>query len=290
MPRPTALIALLLPALLSGCVGKKKFLETEYLHEEAMKRERQLQAQLDFAGEQLEQWQRRNEELSNTIGVLRDVRAVLENDTTRQGERIRELRRQARSTREELSAELATRSERLAEREQRLTEIREAIRRRDQRLQEALVDLRDTLRALSSDDVQLEMRSGRLYLSFSDYLLFGGRSTTLSRDGKGALGVAASVLNRYPDLEVIVMGHTNTDRPRRGYADNWDLSVRRAAAVVRTLTEEHDVSSNQLTAAGKGEFQPLAPNDNTPNKLLNRRLELILTPRLDMLYNVLREN
>ena len=251
MPRPTAWIVLLLPALLAGCVGKKKYLETEYLHEEAMKRERQLQAQLDFAGEQLEQRQRRNEELSNTIGVLRDV---------------------------------------LAEREQRLTEIREAIRRRDQRLQEALVDLRDTLRALSSDDVTLEMRSGRLYLAFSDYLLFGGRSITLSRDGKAALGVAASVLNRYPDLEVIVMGHTNTDRPRRGYADNWDLSVRRAAAVVRTLTEEHDVSSNQLTAAGKGEFQPLAPNDNTPNKLLNRRLELILTPRLDMLYNVLKEN
>jgi len=290
MPKRIALIVLLLPLMLFSCVSKKKYLETDYLHEESMKRERQLQAQLDFANQQIDEWRGRNEELSNTIGVLRDVRAQLESDTTQRGERIRELLRQGRSTREELGAELAAKSQRLEEREERLTEIQQAIRRRDQRLQEALVGLRDTLRTLNSDDVILEMRSGRIYLAFSDYLLFGGRSTNITRDGVAALGVAASILNRYPDLEVIVMGHTNTDRPNRGYTDNWDLSVRRAAAAVRVLTEEYDVSSNQIMAAGKGEFQPLAPNDNTPNKLLNRRLELILTPRLDMLYNVLKEN
>ena len=242
----------MLAALSVSCVSPRKYAQMEYQQDECMRRERQLQAQLDFARAQIEQMQGRNEELNNIIGVLRDDKAALENDTTRLENRIRDMARRAQSTQQDLAAELEERSLALAGKEERLLEIQDALDVRDQRLVAAQNALKDTLRTLSSDDASLEMRDGRLYITFSDYLIFGGRSTNVGADGKKALGFVASVLNRYPDLEVIVMGHTSTDRPGRGYPDNWDLSVRRAAAVVRILTDDLDVSSNQVTAAGKG--------------------------------------
>lgn len=280
------LLTIMLP-LLGSCVGKKKYLQMEYLQEECMKRERQLQAQLDFARAQIDQLQSRNEELNNTLGVLRADKAQLESDTSRLGERLRDMARRSRSTQDQLAAELEAVSQQLAAKEELITEIEQILDRRDERLLAARESLQDTLRGMPPEDLSLEMREGQLYLTLSDQLVFGGRSTNISSEGEDALGVIAYVLNRYPDLAVTVMGHTSTDRPNRGYTDNWDLSVRRAANVVRTLTEEYDVSPNQITAAGKGEYRPLVSNDSTPNKLKNRRLEIVLTPRLETLYSIL---
>jgi len=288
MSNQAALLLLMLPMLFS-CVGKKKYLQMEYLQDECMKRERQLEAQLDFARAQIDQLQSRNEELNNTIGVLRDDKAQLESDTNRLEERIRDMARRSQSTQNQLATELESTAQQLAEKEERLDEIKTTINLRDERLREARADLQDTLMSYPNEEVLLEMRGGRLYITLADELLFGGRSTTLQSSGKEALAIVAIVLNRYPDLEVTVLGHTSTDRPNRGYADNWDLSVRRAASIVRTLTEDHDVSTNQIMAAGKGEYLPLVSNDNTENKLKNKRVELILSPRLDMLYNILQE-
>jgi chemotaxis protein MotB len=281
-------LAILIPLLVS-CVGKKKYLQMEYLQEECMKRERQLQAQLDFARAQIEQLQSRNEELNNVLGVLRDDKAQLESDTSRLEERLRDVARRARSTQDQLGAELEATAQQLAAKEALIAEIEQVLDRRDERLLAAQKNLKDDLRFMPVEDVSIEMRNGQLFLTLSDQLIFGGRSTNISSDGEKTLGTIASILNRYPDLAVTVMGHTSTDRPHRGYADNWDLSVRRAANVVRTFTEEHDVSPNQITAAGKGEYRPLVSNDSTHNKLKNRRLEIILTPRLETLYSILRE-
>lgn len=284
-----ALLLLFLMPLLFSCVGKKKYLQMEYLQDECMKRERQLEAQLDFARARIDQLQSRNEELNNVIGVLRDDKAQLESDTNRLGERIRDMARRSQSTQNQLASELESTAQQLAQKEERLDEIKETIERRDQRLLKARAELQDTLLSYPNEEVEVEMRGGRLYITLADKLVFGGRSTTIQSSGEEALAIVATVLNRYPDLEVTVLGHTSTDRPNRGYADNWDLSVRRAAAVVRTLTEDYDVSNNQIMAAGKGEYLPLVSNDNTENKLKNRRLELILSPRLDMLYDIMRE-
>lgn len=288
MSKQTLLLLLLLPLLFS-CVGKKKYLQMEYLQDECMKRERQLEAQLDFARARIDQLQSRNEELNNLIGVLRDDKAQLESDTNRLGERIRDMARRSQSTQNQLASELESTAQQLAQKEERLDEIKETIERRDQRLLKARAELQDTLLSYPNEEVEVEMRGGRLYITLADKLVFGGRSTTIQSSGEEALAIVATILNRYPDLEVTVLGHTSTDRPNRGYADNWDLSVRRAAAVVRTLTEDYDVSNNQIMAAGKGEYLPLVSNDNKENKLKNRRLELILSPRLDMLYDIMRE-
>lgn len=289
MARYSLFLLALAPLLFSSCVGKKKFLQTQYLQEQCERRERQIQSQLDFARAQIDQLQGRAEELSNEIGHLRNDKEELEDDTLRLQNRLRDMARRAQSTQQELGAELESRTQELEEKRERLRRIEERVDRRDQRLKEAFAALRDTLRTLPESDAAVALRDGQVFVTLSDQLLFGGRSTTVAKPGERALGLIAAVLNRYPDLDVIAMGHTSTDRPSRGYDDNWDLSVRRAATVVRLLTSEFDVNSNQITAAGKGEYLPLAPNNSSENKLKNRRLELVLAPRIDLLYNLLRE-
>ncbi len=282
-------LAILVPLLFS-CVSNKKFQELEYLQGEGMIRERQLQAQLDYAREHTDQLEERIAELNNVIGVLRNDKSKLEADTSRQGSRLRDMSRRAQATQEELATELESKSTELDDRIAQLTEIREALDTRDRRLQDAYAELRDTIFAsFNPDDASIEIRDGKIFITLSDELVFGNRSTRVSSDGEQSLGILAAVFNRYPDLEVFAIGHTSNTRPSSGYADNWDLSARRAAAAVSVLTKKFDLSPNQITAAGKGESQPLVTNDSKENQQKNRRLELVMTPRLDMLYNILRE-
>lgn len=278
------------PLLFGSCVSKKQLLQAQYLQEQCERRERQIQSQLDFARAQIDQLHGRVEELSNEIGSLRSDKEELEDDTMRLQNRLRDMAHRAQSTQQELGAELERRTQELEEKRERLRRIEERVERRDQRLKEAFSALKEALATLPPEDAAVDFRDGQLFVTLSDQLVFAGRSTTVSKPGEQALELVAGVLNRYPDLDVTALGHTSTDRPNRGYEDNWDLSVRRAAAIARLLTTELDVNSNQVLAAGKGEYLPLVPNNSSENKLKNRRLELVLAPRIDLLYNLLQED
>jgi chemotaxis protein MotB len=288
--RRTTIFLCLFP-LLTSCVGKKKFLEADYLRQQCEARELQLRAQLEFAERRLGELTNRGDQLNNTIGVLRDDKRKLEADTARLQQRLREVTTRAQSTRQELDSELLEKTRQLEERDRRLAEIRQALDRRDQRLLAAQADLREVLLGLPTQDAQMEMRDGRLVVILSDELVFEVRNpVNLKSSGRNALSALASVVNKYPDLEVVCLGHTNNQRPGAGFADNWELSVRRAAMVVRELVDRHNVSPNQLTVAGKGEFQPAVANDTRENLQRNRRLELVISPRLETIYNVMRDS
>ena len=98
------------------------------------------------------------------------------------------------------------------------------------------------------------------------------------------MGLLASVLNSNNDIEVNIEGHTDTDKG----VDNWDLSVKRATSIVRILTAApNSVDHARVTASGRGEFQPIGDNESTEGKAKNRRIEVILTPNLDEIYNFL---
>lgn len=284
-------IVFFIPLLvLTSCVSKKQLLEAQYLQQQCAQRERQLMSQLEFARVQIGSLQSKSEALSNEIGSLRNDKQELEQDTTRLQSRFRDMSRRAQMTQAGLGAELEAKTQELEEKRQRLGEIKTTVERRDQRLREALSQLQDSLHTLTSAnaDVKAELREGRIFLSLPDPLVFNPRSpAAVSPAGDKALGRIAPVFNRFPDLDILVLGHTSNDRPARGIDDNWDLSARRAVAVVRVLTRQHEVSPNQITAAGKGEYLPLTANDSAENRLKNRRLELVIAPRLDQLYNLL---
>ncbi len=271
--------------LTCSCVGKKKFREVQYLVEQGERRERQLRAQLEYADRQMDYLTRRNGELDQLIGVLRRDKERLEADTASLGRRLRSMSDQSRMTQQELGSALQQCQQALQQTSDRLQAVVETVRQRDARLQTAFEVLRDSLDSIpAAPGAEVVFRDGRISVTLPNQLLFEGRSLRFSEAGEAALEKIAAVFNSFPDLEVVALGHTSNESPPRSYANNWDLSVRQAAAAVRLLTESFNVSANQLTAAGKGEFRPKVSNSDPEGQATNQRMEFVLSPRLDLLY------
>jgi chemotaxis protein MotB len=135
----------------------------------------------------------------------------------------------------------------------------------------------------------VDMRNGKVYVSLTDKLLFPSGSIVIDERGKAALKQLAVVLNKEADINIAVEGHTDNKKIINlgQIKDNWDLSVLRATSVSRYLTEVEKIDPHRLTATGKGEYQPV-DNANTAEALSkNRRIEIVLSPKLDELYNLI---
>ena len=130
-----------------------------------------------------------------------------------------------------------------------------------------------------------------VYVSISDKLLFRSGSYTVTKRAKEVLGKVAKVVNDKPDLEFMVEGHTDNVPINKadGVIDNWDLSVKRATAVVRILENDFDVSPSRMTAAGRSYYIPVADNDTAANRAKNRRTRIVVLPKLDQFYDLIEK-
>ena len=151
-----------------------------------------------------------------------------------------------------------------------------------------VTNIKRSLSNINDEDVQVEVRGGVVYVSISDKLLFRSGSALLGAQAKNVLGKLATVINDHDDLEVLVEGHTD-DVPMNTECvqDNWDLSVKRATSVVRSLQNDYYVSPERLTAAGRSKYVPKADNIDVQGRSLNRRTEIIIAPKLDQFFKLL---
>jgi chemotaxis protein MotB len=195
---------------------------------------------------------------------------------------------QYNKTLKQKSAELKKKEELLADREQNLHDLQAKLNRQDS-ITKALNDvIRKALLGFKSDELSVEVKNGKVYVSMSDKLLFKSGSADVESKGKDALKVLAEVLNKNTDIDILVEGHTDSDPIKSAvFKDNWDLSVVRATSIVRILTEDYNVSPKRVTAAGRGEFFPKATNKTAEGKAKNRRTEIILSPKLDEIMKLL---
>lgn len=151
-----------------------------------------------------------------------------------------------------------------------------------------VMNLKRTLSDINDDDLQVEVRGGIVHVSISDKLLFKSGSTNLGSKAQRVLGKLASVINDHDELDVLVEGHTdNVPMANSCIADNWDLSVKRATSVVRVLEQDYGVDPGRLTAAGRSEYIPKAENDSSDGRSINRRTEIIITPKMDQFFKLL---
>lgn len=186
---------------------------------------------------------------------------------------------------------LKIKAEELEAREKRLAELQAIINKQDSLLN-ALNDIvKKALLAFNSDEISVEMKNGKVYVSMSDKLLFKSGSAAVEDKGKEAIKTLADVLNKNPDIDVVIEGHTDNIPIKSGkYLDNWELSADRALSIVRMLADENGVNPKRLEAAGRGEFYPKASNETAEGRAKNRRTEIILTPKLDELYKMIEKN
>ena len=196
---------------------------------------------------------------------------------------------QFNKTLEAKSDELNTKERLLAEREKSLAEMQRIIARQDSITSRLNSILRNALLGFNPDELPVEIKNGKVYVSMSDKLLFKSGSSAVEDKGKNALKLLSEVLDKNPDIDILVEGHTdNVPIKTNIYKDNWDLSVARATSIVRILTDDYKIAPTRITASGRGEYFPKAENDTPEGRAKNRRTEIILSPKLDEILKLLQ--
>ena len=156
-------------------------------------------------------------------------------------------------------------------------------------LNAALVNnIKNTLGAQTDTDISVISDKGNIYVDISDHMYFKSGSAVLSWRARTILGKIAKILNAHPEMHFIVEGHTDNVPIHSGCVpDNWDLSIKRATAVVRVLQKEYKVDPTRMIAAGHGQYEPLQANDTPAHMAQNRRISIIMTPQLDQFFKLL---
>ncbi len=150
------------------------------------------------------------------------------------------------------------------------------------------LNLKKSLSDFNDQDVTIEIKKGVVYISISDNMLFKSGSAVINPAAEKVLGKIAGIVNDQNGLDILVEGHTdNVPMSTDCVTDNWDLSTKRATAVVRTLQAKYKVEPSRMTAGGRSEYLPKSSNANAAGRAENRRTEIIVLPKLDQFFKLL---
>lgn len=305
--------------LFSSCVSKKIYTELEDRYANLKKENRNLSDEVQSLSSE-------NSKLANDLAQLQSAydKVVEERDKFRadvaasksnldnlkasydalEQNSSAEIAKNSQKNRE-LLAQLEAKEQALAAESERLNNLKKELDKRSQRVAEleSVIAAKDAeMRALKDaisralvnfegKGLTVEQRNGKIYVSMENKLLFKSGSWSVGSEGRSAVQQLGSVLADNPDISILIEGHTD-NVPYKGNAQlsgNWDLSTKRATAIVNILRENDAINPKNLTAAGRGEYAPLATNDTADGRAKNRRIEVILTPKLDEISKLLND-
>jgi chemotaxis protein MotB len=176
----------------------------------------------------------------------------------------------------------------IADQAARLKTLQDIIRSQRQVMVNLQNSIAEALMSYKTDELSVFVKDGQVYVSLEEKLLFSSGSDVVNPQGAEALKSLAKVLNTASDINVIIEGYTdNVPIKTKQFADNWDLSTARAASIVRILTKDYGFDPTRITAAGRGEYHPVKPNDTDAGRAANRRTEVIISPDLSELFKLL---
>ena len=305
-------IGLLIVALSTSCVSKKIYNDLENRFTDLKKENRtladensnllQTKNQLEIDQDALrsdlskvkserDKWLADYGALSNKMDVMQESYNALEKNSNEALQSNMSKNRDLLSQLDAKGKALAIEQERLNKSAQRLQELESLIAAKEATMKKLKETLSNALNSFEGKGLTVEQKNGKVYVSMENKLLFNSGSWAVGSEGKKAVVELGKVLGDNPDISVLIEGHTDDDRFSASgpIADNWDLSTKRATAIVAILSENNNINKQNLTAAGRGEFSPLASNATAEGKAKNRRIEIILTPRLDEIAEMLNE-
>ena len=174
---------------------------------------------------------------------------------------------------------------------ERLAELESLMAAKDANMRKLKETLSSALNSFEGKGLTVQQKNGKVYVSMENKLLFSSGSWAVGSEGRRAVVEVGKVLAANPDISVLIEGHTDDDAYGGSgpIADNWDLSTKRATAIVSILGENKSINRQNLTAAGRSEYAPLASNTTPEGKAKNRRIEIILTPKLDEISKMLNQ-
>lgn len=265
--------------LISSCVSQKKFTELEELQQNTKNL-------LDTATVKLNTCNEDKEAALASLATLEEQNKFLKANNQDLINNIGNLTTLSQKGAENLEMSL----ESMKEKDIRIQRMQDAVTKKDSVTLALVTSLKGVLGNISDEDIEINVEKGVVYVSISDKLLFRSGSYTVTSKAKEVLGKVAKVVNDKPDLEFMVEGHTdNVPIKSDGIVDNWDLSVKRATAVVRILENDFGVAPARMTAAGRSYYIPVADNDTSANRAKNRRTRIVVLPKLDQFYDLIEQ-
>ncbi|MFZ1675926.1 MAG: OmpA family protein [Saprospiraceae bacterium] len=286
----------LLPALalilLVSCVSKKKFIalqdELASANEQLGKSGMSLNDYMNRLQQCVSDADATKSNLSHEMEKSKDLRAQLDdckNQRDKQMSQVGDLTILTKSANDNMKETL----EQLAKKDQYIHLLQAAKSKADSLNLALAVNLKGQLaQGLDDQDVNINVDKTVVMINLSDKMLYTSGSANLSPRANEVLGKIAQIINARPDLEVMVEGYTDNVQIKTDCVkDNWDLSVKRATAVVRVLQTKYNIDPNRLIAAGRGEFNTLASNDTPAGRSTNRRTRIIILPKLNQFYDLL---
>ena len=274
-----ALALVISGVLLSSCVSQKKFTELEELQQNTKNL-------LDSATVKLNSCNEEKEAALASLATLTEQNQFLKANNQDLINNIGNLTTLSQKGAENLEMSL----ESMKEKDIRIQRMQDAVTKKDSVTLALVTSLKGVLGNMSDEDIEINVEKGVVYVSISDKLLFRSGSYTVTSRAKEVLGKVATVVNNKPELEFMAEGHTdNVPIKIDGIVDNWDLSVKRATAVVRILEKDFGVAPARMTAAGRSFYIPIADNDTAANRAKNRRTRIVVLPKLDQFYDLIEQ-
>ena len=218
---------------------------------------------------------------------LKELNKSLQDDKARSIQQVDNLTVLTQSSSDNIKEVIAQ----LSEKDKYINGVRDAMTKKDSiNLALAFQLKKDLAAGIQDEDIQIDVEKTVVYISIADKMLFKSGSATVSDRAKEVLGKVATVVNSKPEMEVQVEGYTdNVPIKTKNMQDNWDLSVARAASVVRVLQNDFEVAPSRLIAAGRSEYVPLASNDTAEGRSINRRTRIVILPKLEEFFDILEQ-
>ena len=272
-------VTLILTVFLASCVSQKKFTELEQLQQNT-------KSLLDTTTIKMNACEEEKEAALASLETLKEQNKFLNANNQDLINNIGNLTTLSQKGAENLERSL----ESMKEKDLRIEKMQDAVTKKDSVTLALVTSLKGVLGNMSDDDIEINVEKGVVYVSISDKLLFRSGSYTVTSRAKAVLGKVAKVVNDKPEIEFMVEGHTdNVPIKADGILDNWDLSVKRATAVIRILQNDFDVSPERMTASGRSYYVPIADNDTARNRAKNRRTRIVVLPKLDQFYDLIEQ-
>lgn len=306
-------------SLITSCVSKNVFADLEDNYAKLKKEKRALETknkdcleaketleeELASANSAIEQLKSDKADLANQLAEAQQNKSNLDKSykaleknsasvLAENQQKNRELLQQLEAKEKALQAEnsrLVSLQKELDARSKRVDELEKALAAKEANMKALKESISKALTNFEGKGLTVEQRDGKVYVSMENKLLFKSGSWKVGKEGEKAVQQLGEVLANNPEINVLIEGHTDDDafNGKGDISGNWDLSTKRATAIVNILQKNNKIAPNSLTAAGRSAYAPVADNDTPEGKAKNRRIEVILTPKLDEVSKLLNE-
>jgi len=281
------LLATSLTLLLGSCVSKKAFKSEQLKYSQLQVDYTKLQDDLRACNTLTASDAQSKAILENDIANLKKQIDYLKENNTNALKQLENLSVISGSQAESIKKSL----DNIGAKDAYIQDMQSALNRKDSINLALVTNLKGAIGNIDDKDINIKVDKGVVYIDISDKLLFKSASYEVSEKASTVLGKVAQVLKNQPDIEFMVEGHTDNValKGSNGVLDNWDLSVKRATAVVRILQNQYGLNPAHMTAAGRSEYVPVADNSTPEGKAANRRTRIVILPQLDQFFKLLEK-